>query len=257
VSKNPTLEESFPTVQRALTEQKTVLIVGNCRVNYEGRASSMLDWGERIIIIKADGSVLVHRPVGFEPVNWQSSGCILTVEHTGEELKIKAVRLQPHELIKIFLNKIYSLTVIDLKDAGEFDLHVSELEIKKAILTNPRLIEDGFRPISDEKNLEEAGFIDIFGEDVNGNFVVIEIKRIPASKEAAFQLKRYIDSIKRKINRSIRGIIVAPDLKKDVQPLLASLGLEYKCISLRQCFQVLKKEKLKKISDYFNHQEIR
>lgn len=49
---------------------KCLLVVGNCCVEYQGRASSKLGPGERIVIIKEDGALLVHRPTGYEPINW-------------------------------------------------------------------------------------------------------------------------------------------------------------------------------------------
>ena len=51
-----------------------LIVVGCCSVEYSGRARSTLGWGARIVIIKPDGSVLVHQRAGREPVNWQPPG---------------------------------------------------------------------------------------------------------------------------------------------------------------------------------------
>jgi hypothetical protein len=247
---NPTLKEAASLIQEAVIKHMLIVIFGNCRVDYEGRASSTLEWGNRLVIIKTDGSVLVHRPTGYEPVNWQPPGCIFQVEVLAEELKIKATRLHPKETLNIFFNEIFHILVSSLTDTGEFSLYVSEFDIKKAILTSPNLVEEGFRPISSEKELGESGFVDVLGEDSNGNLVVVEIKRVPAGKDAVFQLERYVKALERRVNRPIRGILVAPEIQKEAQLLAASRRLEFKPISLKKCYEVLKLEKTKKLSDF-------
>ena len=249
---NPSLVEAVGIIREALSKHIAVFVSGRCRVEYEGRAASTLDLGERMIIIKSDGSVLVHRPVGYEPVNWQPPKCLFQTELTGDgDLKIKAVRRRPRESISIFFDKVYLVAVLDLVDSGEFALHASESQMKEAILIKPNLVEKGFRPISHEKDLGESGFIDVFGEDAEGKFLVVEIKRNPIGKDAVLQLNRYVESVRSKVNRHVRGIVVGPELRKGVQPLLVKLKLEYRQLSPQKCFEVLKKEKVKKISEFF------
>jgi len=71
---NPELKEAAAAIKKALGQRRTIIVAGECKVLYSGRAKSTLESGERILIIKEDGSLLVHRPVGYEPVNWQPSG---------------------------------------------------------------------------------------------------------------------------------------------------------------------------------------
>jgi len=71
VLENPRIdEETQRSIKEALAQRKLLLLVGNCWVNYKGRASSKLEPGERIVIIKEDGSVLVHRPCAYEAQLW-------------------------------------------------------------------------------------------------------------------------------------------------------------------------------------------
>ncbi len=210
-----------------------------------------MDWGDRFLVVKADGSLLIHRPRGHEPVNWQPAGCLLQAEATPEEtLKLRAVRLQPREVIEIFFDSMYLVAVSNLVDEGEFALHVSELDARRAILYEPSLVEEGFRPLSEEKDLGESGFVDIFGEDPQGNFVVVEIKRVPAGKEAVLQLGRYLEAIRGRVHRPVRGIIAAPSLRREAQLLLERLGLEYRQISLQRCHEVLRFSRARKIEDF-------
>ena len=76
----PTLAEAAKLIEKAFAQRRTLIVAGACEVNYAGRASSTLESGERILIIKADGSLLVHRPVGYEPVNWQPAGSVFHVQ---------------------------------------------------------------------------------------------------------------------------------------------------------------------------------
>ena len=247
---SPSLEDALHIIRDALSRHMLTVLLGNCRVEYEGRASSTLEWGVRLVILKTDGSVLIHRPTGYEPVNWQPPGSSFRVEVLDDNLKLTAVRSQPKEILNIFFSQIHHILTSSLADTGEFSLYVSELDMKKAILASPSLIEEGFHPLSAEKEAGEAGFVDVFGEDRNGNLVVIEIKRVQAGKDAVLQLKRYVDALRGKFNRPIRGILVAPEIQKDAQFLLAVNNLEFKQLSPRVCYDVLKTFKVKKLSEF-------
>ncbi|MBS7643033.1 endonuclease NucS [Candidatus Bathyarchaeota archaeon] len=249
---NPTLVTAAQTVRTALMEHKAVIAIGNCIVEYKGRASSKLESGERIVIIKEDGSVLVHRPTDYSPVNWQPPGCLFQTEVINDKLKIRAIRLRPKELIVIIFDKIYLLATLSLVDEGEFSLYASEEDMRKVILANPSLIEPGFRPITYEKKIE-PGFVDVYGVDRNGKLVVVEIKRKTAGKDAVLQLQKYIESIRGMVQRDVRGILVAPDVARAAQPLLYALALEFKPLSPRQCAEILSSVRTQTLSKYFKN----
>jgi RecB family endonuclease NucS len=247
---NPTAEKAVSLVMEALSKRKALIIVGNCWVDYHGRASSKLEPGERIVIFKEDGSVLVHRPVGYEPVNWQPPGCIFQTNASGKVLQIRAVRRKPRESVQISFDPIYLVAALSLEDKGEFALHASEEDMQKAILMEPSLIEDGFKPISYEKKVE-PGFVDVYGADKTGKFVVVEIKRTTASKDAAWQLAKYVEAIRGLTNREVRGVLAAPNLAKGVQRLLETLGLDFKALDPRKCAEVLSKPETKRLAEFF------
>lgn len=247
----PNVEEAKNSVKEAISQHKTILVIGNFSVHYQGRARSKLEPGERILIIKEDGSVLVHRPLGYEPVNWQPPGCIFHTETKDNMLEIRAVRQKPSESVKMLFDKIYVVSSLSLVDSGEFSLYASEEDMHKAVLIEPSLIEAGFKPISYEKKVE-PGFVDVYGVDKNGRLVVVEIKRKTAGKKAVFQLAKYIDAIKAKADRAVRGILAAPQVAKDVQRLLATLGLEYKFLDPRKCAETLRRAETKKLAEFFN-----
>jgi RecB family endonuclease NucS len=166
-------------------------------------------------------------------------------------LEVRAVRQKPSESVRVSFDRIALLSAIFLIDDGEFSLHASEADMQKAILLKPSIIEEGFRPVSYEKKIE-PGFVDVYGVDANGRLVVVEIKRKAAGKEAVLQLAKYLDAIRQKADREVRGILAAPDMGKDVQRLLASLGLEYKTVEPKKCANVLVKAETRKLETFFS-----
>jgi endonuclease len=251
----PTLAEAATLIEKSFAHRRTLIVAGTCHVHYVGRARSTLEPGERILIIKSDGSLLVHRPVGYEPVNWQPAGSVFHVQVKDEELEVHGIRQKPHETVRVIFNKIYMVSSLNLSDSGDFLLHASEDDMHRAILLKPELLEEGFKPISWEKKVE-PGFVDIYGEDKNGKLVIVEIKRKTASKEAALQLAKYIEPIKAKVNREVRAVLVAPSLAKDVQRLLVTLGLEFKALDPKTCAEVLKKTENSKLESFFKDKDL-
>ncbi|MEJ5326999.1 MAG: endonuclease NucS [Candidatus Bathyarchaeia archaeon] len=247
---NPKPAEAASAIEKAFAQRKTLIVAGNCRVRYTGRASSTLKPGERILIVKEDGSLLVHRPVGYEPVNWQPSGSIFHVHAKADAVEVHAVRQKPRESVIVTFNEVFMVSALSLADSGEFALYASEEDMHRAILLQPSLLEEGFTPISYEKKVE-PGFVDVYGVDKNGRLVVVEVKRKTAGKEAVLQLAKYIDAIRSKANRELRGVLAAPAVGKDARRLLATLGLEFKALDPKKCAEVLKKTEGTKLEDFF------
>jgi len=247
---NPSLNEAVSLVRDAFSKKQGVLVIGDCWVDYRGRASSRLERGERIAVFKEDGSVLVHRPVGYEAVNWQPPGCVFQVNVMGEGFQVRAVRRRPSESVRVSFDRVYLVSTLSLVDEGEFSLHASEEDMQRAILLMPSLIEEGLKPISYEKRVE-PGFVDVYGEDKAGRFVVVEIKRKAAGRQAALQLAKYVEAVRGIVNKEVRGVLASPSLGKGVQRLLSSLGLEFKAVDPRKCAEILSKSETKRLQEFF------
>lgn len=245
----PTLPSLVESTRHALTQRQCIVLVGTCQVEYKGRARSSLASGERIVLIKADGSVLVHRPVGYEPVNWQPSGNQFRTRLDNDAFVIDAIRRGPNESLNIRFVDVNLFFAARLHDMADFSLHVSEKEMQQAIVAEPKLLLKNLRLISYEKQVE-PGFIDIYGIDSDGKLVVAELKRVNAGKAAAIQLSKYVDHVKMQTQKEIRGILVAPGLLKGTQKLLATLRLEFVQIDLERCSRVISAHKERKIVDF-------
>lgn len=250
---NPSTEDAKDVIQDALRKTKAVILVGSCRILYRGRASSTLEPGERIVLITEDKALLIHRSYGYRAVNWQPTGCKFRVELSSDkQLKITAVRTKPLESVNIAFNELYLVCILDLLDEKEICMYGSELEMKRAILYDPSLVEEGFSPITSEKELP-TGFMDIFGKDRNGNYTIVEIKRGKATRNAALQLARYVETL-RKQDPHVRGILVAEKMAKGTQRSIASLSLEYRQLSPKKCSEILRRverNEKQELSDFF------
>jgi RecB family endonuclease NucS len=227
-------------LRAALDARKVILLVGSCSVRYEGRASSVLGLGERMIIIKRDRSVLVHRPEGYEPVNWQPPNSHIDVQETGEGLAVIATR--GSEMLEIRFNGIPQIHSFTLVDDARFEMYATESEMKTAVMLAPDLIEEGFQPLAGERAVFRTGRLDIFGRDKNGRLVVVELKKRQATREDILQLQRYVESLGRELGGGPRAIIAAPSISRRAAAACSQSGVEFKCLTPRMCTEVLRKK---------------
>ncbi|MFO7966201.1 MAG: endonuclease NucS [Archaeoglobaceae archaeon] len=209
---------------------RLIQVFGECEVWYEGRASSSLGLGDRLIVVKPDGSLLVHQGWGREPVNWQPPGSKHRFSENEGKLKVSGYRVKPKEELEVLFSEVYLVTCLLLKDDEELVLNGSELEYSKWIHENPEFIEKGFKPIKKEKETG-FGFIDVLGKDSEGRIVVIEVKRRRAGPQAVSQLKRYVNYISQikhhNKQEKVRGILVAPSITKKAKEQLESEEMEF------------------------------
>lgn len=246
----PSSDDAARVVNDAIKKGFLLLLVGLCRVNYKGRASSALGWGERLVLIKRDGSILVHRSWDAQPVNWQPPGSVLQTSTRGRNLILRSVRIKPKESLEVEFERIISILAMDLVDDAEFEMYASEKDMQKAVIANPELIEEGLRPITKEKGVE-PGFIDVYAMDREGNIVVIELKRRTATGDNALQLAKYVEEVKRRSGgRGVRGILAAPSASKKALLLLEKHGLEFKTLTPQKCAEFVKSSPSKRITDF-------
>jgi RecB family endonuclease NucS len=237
---SPELDEARLELVKALEARMMVTMVANCTISYSGRTGSDIGEGERLIILKGDGCVLVHRGRDYQPVNWQPSGCVFQTRLESGRLIIKAVRPSPLETLTIEMDRVEFLGAFRLKDEAEFILHSSEEEMQKAILAEPGLIEQGLRVIDFEKKVA-PGFVDVYGIDSEGNTVVIEIKKDPAGAAAVKQLVEYLKYLSPADGKKLRPIIVAPSLAKGVLPIVERMKIEFRPLTLQKSIETLQK----------------
>jgi RecB family endonuclease NucS len=232
----PTPADALAVCERALARGAVLTVFGRCSVEYDGRASSSLGAGDRLLVCKPDGSVLVHTDEGQQPVNWQPPGC--TVEPAlvdasasatdDDRLRVRSERSTPAEELVVTFHAVAQVSAYDAVDSEELALTGTEADLRERVLAEPSLVEPGFTPLATERETP-AGAVDIYGEDADGRTVVLELKRRRVGPDAVGQLSRYVDALRRDrhADAEIRGVLVAPSVTDRARQLLAEEGLEF------------------------------
>ena len=231
----PTVSEAEAFVTDAIGRGALVTLFGECTVEYDGRASSELGVGDRHIMLKPDGTHLVHNDEGQKPVNWQPPGSEHECRIESGSLVIESVRTTPKERLVVTLSTIAHVSAFDVEDGASIDLSGTEADLKQRILRSPELIEKGFTPLSTERETP-AGAIDIYGKDSDGRTVVLELKRRRVGPDAVGQLSRYVKALERDLHADaeIRGVLVAPSVTERASALLTEQGLEFVSLTPRE-----------------------
>lgn len=222
---DPKAEDVAEIVADGVRSGDTVVVFATCEVDYDGRASGYLGPGERVVIAKHDGTLLVHRPTGNDPVNWQPPGSTITTDTGPEGCTITARRSNPDEVVRVNLRETYHVTRFSADDTAPLELSGTETDMHEFILENPGEIDSGLRAIEHERDTP-YGTIDVYGTDDDGRPVVIEVKRRQATLTHVDQLQRYMDQF-RASNDDARGILVAPAASDRVKRTLRENDLEF------------------------------
>lgn len=215
----------------AVQKNAVIVLSCSCEIHYSGRAESFLGSGDRLIVIKADKTILIHQPAGSTPINYMKEGTSYNLVREEGKLVLHCSNIPVKEYLDIFISKVYSFQQLQLEDNAKIRLVGSERDMSDMIYDRPELIEPSFRPLSREEHTK-YGFIDVFGYDRNNILVVIECKRYSADFKAVEQLQRYIKKIKqlRGVDK-VRGIIAAPEISPNTLQLLKDHGFEYRKIA--------------------------
>lgn len=229
---NPENEEAISLLEEYLPRDFTVIMSGLCLVNYQGRAKSKLDKGERLLIKKQDSAFLVHGPDNYQPKNWQPEADRFEVKQKEGDIVVKAFRNNPEEVVEVNIQSLDFISIQKLVDKSDLVVKGHEIDIHEAIEKEPSIVEENLKIVEREYETP-AGFIDVFARDDEENYVVIEVKRNP-DYNTVLQLQRYVDEIKEEYAGKIRGILVAPKMTDNVLDYLEERNLEFVEVSMDQ-----------------------
>lgn len=220
--------EALATLKLALNSNKSIVFGAECEILYSGRAESFLPAGERIVLIKQDGTILIHQPTGSVPINYMKEATHKIVEK--EDVSILKSN-SGDELLEILLLKIHFVHSKQFEDGAKLQLQGSEKDMADMIMKEPKLIDPDFTPVSQEEQTK-YGFIDVLGKDKKGNLVVVECKRYNGDLSAVTQLRRYVEKMKETLGvKSIRGILACPKITGNAKKMLEDWGFEYRQVS--------------------------
>src|SRR3954468_18286242 len=222
------------------------LIVARCSVDYSGRLSAHLPEALRLIILKADGSVLVHADAGgYKPLNWMTPPTAVIEE--GDSITVRKVKGE--DQLEITLHEVVS----DVKDTMDFDAdRLSkdgvEADLQVALAAAPQFCGEGFRLVRREwpKDISPGdlmfrdqgdGWIAVGIQrrgavDAGEGGVAVEIKRV-GTIDAVEQLSRYLERIRRDpATAECRGVLAAQTIKPQARVLAESGGIAWVEVAL-------------------------
>ncbi len=183
--------------------------------------------GERIIIIKSDGSFLVHQNKGMAAINYQPpKNNRIATELDGGTLAIKATRRSPKEVLEALFTSVLFAQAFPMKDDSSLKVFGTEKNLADLLMQDLELIEPGLKALKQESPLQK-GMVDIFARDSEGRNVIIELKRRTAGLSSVTQLKRYVDEVDQRLNQEARGILCAPSITPNALKSLEKWGLEF------------------------------
>ncbi|AWT36313.1 endonuclease NucS [Deinococcus arenae] len=223
---HPAPEALLAFLRAHLHARVTLHLAGEVEVLYAGRATSMAEAGDRLLLVKPDGSVQVHGPRGVKPVNWQPRTDHLSADLDGGCVVLHAERRSPAEVVRVRVIQCAQVTALNLADEALFLLQGSEAQMQQALARAPHLIEPGLS-VLDRELLVGVGGIDLYARDAQGRYVVVELKRGKAGHEAVHQLGRYVDAVRTQVTAPVRGILAAPDITLPALKVAQAAGLEY------------------------------
>ncbi|HWC85327.1 MAG TPA: endonuclease NucS [Solirubrobacteraceae bacterium] len=202
------------------------LIVARCEVRYTGRLSALLPAALRLLMVKADGSVLVHADAGgYKPLNWmtpptvieESEGLIVVRKRTGAS----------EDRLEIAISEVFSDVTHEMgtpEAAGGLEKDGVEAHIQELLAERPDWCGEGFRLVRREWPTD-IGPVDLMCRDADEAWVAVEVKRV-AGIDAVEQLTRYLERIRLDPTLACcRGVLAAQTVKPQARVLAQARGI--------------------------------
>jgi RecB family endonuclease NucS len=207
------------------------LLVARCEVSYTGRLTAHLPEALRLLIVKADGSVLVHADAGgYKPLNWMTPPTVIE-EEPG---RIVVRKLKGEDRLDIRLAEVLSDSEHAMDcDADRLEKDGVEAHLQEALAAAPERCGEGFRLVRREWPTD-IGPVDLMCRDLADGWVAVEIKRI-GTIEAVEQLTRYLERIRLDpAMAECEGVLAAQVVKPQARVLAEARGLAWVEVDLAE-----------------------
>ena len=204
------------------------LLVARCEVRYSGRLTAVLPESTRLLMLKADGSVLVHADAGgYKPLNWMTPPTV--VEEEPGRLVVRKRAGRSEDRLEIVLHEVLIDMAHDMGEAAALEKDGVERDLQQALAADPCALGEDLR-LDRREWPTEIGPVDLMCRDEDGGWVAVEVKRV-ATIEAVEQLTRYLDFIRLDPGRrECRGILVAQVVTPQARTLAESRG--FRCVEV-------------------------
>lgn len=208
------------------------LVVARCAARYTGRLTAELPLATRLVVVKADGSVLLHSDGGsYKPLNWMSPPCSLAVAAPDDEAAERGVV------------EVWRVQHAKSDDRLEIELHEVLHDSAHELGVDPGLVKDGVEAhlqalLAAQIHLLGVGHVlvrreyptaigpvDILARDASGGTVAVEIKR-RGDIDGVEQLTRYLELLNRDPHLApVRGVFAAQEIKPQARVLARDRGI--------------------------------
>ena len=213
------------------------LVIARCSVDYAGRLSAHLPLATRLLMLKADGSVLVHSDsLSYKPLNWMSPPAILTmIEPDADQAEAgvaeiwKVAQAKTADLLVISIHEILHDSAHELGIDPGLQKDGVEADLQKLLAAQIELLGDGWQLVRREY-MTAIGPVDILARDVSGAAVAVEIKR-RGDIDGVEQLTRYLELMNRDPHLApVSGVFAAQEIKPQARTLAEDRGI--RCLLL-------------------------
>jgi RecB family endonuclease NucS len=213
------------------------LVIAACSVDYAGRLSAHLPLATRLLMVKSDGSLLVHSDGGsYKPLNWMSPPCTLSVLEPDQQQRDAGVsqvwkvsHAKTADMLIVSIHSILHDSAHDLGVDPGLQKDGVEAHLQKLLAEQIELLGDGYRLMRREY-MTAIGPVDILARDADGNTVAVELKR-RGDIDGVEQLTRYLELLNRDPHLApVAGVFAAQEIKPQARTLAEDRGI--RCLLL-------------------------
>lgn len=205
------------------------IVVARCQVDYAGRLSAHLPLATRVLMMKADGSVLIHSDGGsYKPLNWMSPPCTVR-EGVADDGRVEWLvsATKSDDTLRILVDEVLHDTSHDLGVDPGLQKDGVEKHLQELLAEHPATLADGLTLVRREW-MTAIGPVDLMCRDAEGLSVAVEIKR-RGEIDGVLQLERYLDLLNRDplltARGPVRGIFAAQEIKPQARVLATDKGM--------------------------------
>jgi RecB family endonuclease NucS len=199
-------------------------------VDYAGRLTAHLPMATRVLMIKADGSVLVHSDGGsYKPLNWMSPPCTLREGLTDDgqvewTVTTRSKSTGPDDTLRILIEEIVHDSHHDLGIDPGLQKDGVERHLQELLADHPATLAEGLTLVRREYPTA-IGPVDLMCRDAGGASVAVEIKR-RGEIDGVEQLTRYLELLNRDpLLAPVRGIFAAQEIRPQARVLATDRGI--------------------------------
>jgi endonuclease len=201
------------------------LVVARCQVDYAGRLTAHLPMATRLLMVKNDGSVLVHSDGGsYKPLNWMSPPCKVAEGVSEDGVAEWLVTGKDDDTLRILIEEVLHDSSHDLGIDPGLQKDGVEKHLQELLADHPGTLTEGLTLVRREYPTA-IGPVDLMCRDGRGRSVAVEIKR-RGDIDGVEQLTRYLELLNRDPQlRPVSGIFAAQQIKPQARVLATDRGI--------------------------------